>query len=109
MPYTLKLENNVLRFTLSGRVTGSDFMSAATEVTVYEKDVSVVPHRITDLDGAELAIGYPEISALAAKRRQLRFPNPLKSAIIARNPQHLGYARMNARIGYEIFLPLRRF
>jgi hypothetical protein len=61
------------------------------------------------LDGAELAIGYPEISALAAKRRQLRFPNPLKSAIIARNPQHLGYARMfqilndNPQITIRIF------
>lgn len=109
MAYTLKLENNVLRFTLSGRVTGSDLMSALFEVKKYEENVPVVPHRITDLDGAEMAIHYVDISSMAAHRRQLRFPNPFKSAIIARNPQQLGYARMfqtlndNPQITIRIF------
>jgi len=109
MPYTLKVENHVLRLTLTGRVTGSDLMRAAAEARNYEENVPVVPHRITDLDGAELAIHYADVSALAGKRRELRFPNPFKSAIIARNPQQLGYARMfqtlndNPQITIRIF------
>jgi hypothetical protein len=109
MPYTLKLENNVLRFTLTGRVTAGDLMHAAAEARSYEENVPIVPHRITDLDGAELAIHYTDISALAGKRRELRFSNPFKSAIIARNAQQLGYARMfqtlndNPQITIRIF------
>ena len=109
MPYTLTIENNVLRFTLTGRITGSDLMSAAAEARIYEENAPVIPHRITDLDGAELAIHYTDVSALAEKRRGLRFPNPFKSAIIARNPQQLGYARMfqtlndNPQITIRIF------
>jgi len=110
MPYKIAVENNVLRIALNGRITGGDLLDLAAETTNYEHGVDVVPHRITDMTGiAELAIHYPDVSNLAAKRRQLRFPNPFKSAIIACQVQHLGYARMfqtlndNPQIAIRIF------
>jgi len=110
MPYTIKLENKVLRLALSGRITGHDLLSVLAEAKNYETNVDVIPHRITDMSGiVELAVHYADVSVLAEKRRELRFPNSFKSAIIANNPQHLGYARMfqtlndNPQITIRIF------
>ncbi len=95
MPYTIRVENNVVRVALTGCITASDLTALAGESKNYEHNVAVVPHRITDMTGIEeLAIHYPDISALAAMRGQVRFPNAFKSAIIARNVNHVGYARM---------------
>ncbi len=110
MPYKITVENKVLRITLTGRVTSLDFDGIVTEAKNYEQNVDVVPHRITDMTGiVELGVNYPEISALAEKRRELHFPNPFKSAIIAVSKQHVGYARMfqtlndNPQIAIRIF------
>jgi hypothetical protein len=110
MPWKITVENKVLRITLSGRVTGRDFEDLTAEAKNYEENVEVVPHRITDLtEVQEWAIHYPEISALADKRRELLFPNRFKSAIIATSHQHVGYARMfqtlndNPQIAIRIF------
>jgi hypothetical protein len=110
MPYTIKFENDVLRVTLTGSITAQDLINLAAESKNYEHNVDVIPHRITDMRGIEeLMIHYPDISALAATRGQLRFPNLFKSAIIARDIQHLGYARMfqtlndNPQITIKIF------
>jgi hypothetical protein len=110
MPYKITVENKVLRITMSGRVTGLDLDGLVTEAGNYEQNVDVVPHRITDMTGiVELAVNYPEVSALAEKRRELHFANRFKSAIIATCGQHLGYARMfqtlndNPQITIRIF------
>jgi hypothetical protein len=95
MPYTITVENNVIRTVLTGRITPRDLADLAAESKNYEYDVAVIPHRITDMTKVEeLAIHYPDISALAATRGQLLFPNSFKSAIIACSIIHLGYARM---------------
>lgn len=95
MPYTIKVENNVVRIALTGRITAQDLVNLAGESKNYEHNVDVIPHRITDMAGIEeLAVHYPDISALAATRGQCHFPNAFKSAIIARDIHHLGYARM---------------
>jgi hypothetical protein len=110
MPYKITVENKVLRIALSGRVTGRDLVEIVAEAKHYEQDVDVVPHRITDMTGiVELAVSYPEVSTLAEKRRELHFPNRIKSAIIAASRQHMGYARMfqtlndNPQIAIRIF------
>ena len=110
MAYKITVENNVLRLMLSDRLTGRDFEDMVVEARNYEQDVEVVPHRITDMTRiTEMAIHYPDISAFAEKRRQLRFLNRFKSAIIATNEQHVGYARMfqtlndNPQIAIRIF------
>jgi hypothetical protein len=110
MPYTITVEKNVIRIALMGRVTAQDLVNLAAESKHYEQNVDVIPHRITDMTGIEeLAIHYPDISVLAATRGQLHFPNSFKSAIIARDMHHLGYARMfqtlneNPQIVIQIF------
>ena len=110
MPYTIKLENNVVRVALKGRITASDLVALAAESKNYEHDVEVIPHRITDMTGVEeLAIHYPDISALAAKRSPLRFPNAFKSAIIARDTHHVGYARMFQTLNHNPQIEVRIF
>jgi len=70
-------------------------VALAAESKNYEAGMAVIPHRIADMTGIEeLAIHYPDVSALAATRARLRFPNSYKSAIIARDVLHVGYARM---------------
>ena len=110
MPYKITVENKVIRVTLTGRITARDLVDLTAESKNYEHNVEVVPDRITDMTGIEeLSIHYPDVSALAATRGQLRFPNTIKSAIIARDVHHLGYARMfqtlnvNPQIVVEIF------
>ncbi len=99
-----------MRIALMGRIIAQDLVNLAAESKNYEHNVDVIPHRITDMTGIEeLAIHYPDISVLAATRGQLRFPNSFKSAIIARDMHHLGYARMfqtlneNPQIVVQIF------
>jgi hypothetical protein len=95
MPYKITVENKVIRVVLTGRITARDLVELTGESKNYEQNVDVIPHRITDMTGVEeLAIHFPDISALAARRGPLRFPNSVKSAIIARDILHLGYARM---------------
>jgi hypothetical protein len=110
MPYTITVKNKVVHCALTGRITGLDLAALQGESKNYEQNVDVVPHRITDLTGVEeLALHYPDISGLAEKRGQVHFPNKVKSAIIARDPLHLGYARMyqtlnnNPQMIIEIF------
>jgi hypothetical protein len=110
MPYTIKVENEVIRVALTGRITAQDLVNLAAESKNYEHNVAVIPHRITDMRGIEeLKIHYPDISTLAATRGKLRFPNSFKSAIIAHDIHHLGYARMfqtlndNPQIVVKIF------
>lgn len=111
MPFTIKIENEVIRIALTGNVTSQDLVALAEETKVYEHKTAVIPHRITDLTGIEeIAIHYPDISMFAAKRMQLRFPNSFKSAIIVRDGLPLAYARMfqtlneNPQITIRIFV-----
>jgi hypothetical protein len=102
MPYTITVENKVVRTALTGRITAQDLVALTGESKNYEENVDVVPHRITDMRGIEeLAIHFPDISALAEKRGQVRFPNAVKSAIIAHDRLHLGYARMYQTLNHN--------
>jgi hypothetical protein len=95
MPYTITVKNKVVHCALTGHITLQDLVALQGESKNYEQNVDVVPHRITDLTGVEeLALHYPDISGLAERRAQAHFPNTVKSAIIAQDKLHLGYARM---------------
>lgn len=110
MPYTITVENQVIRVVLTGRITSNDLVALVAESKNYEHNVDVIPHRITDMTAIEeLAIHYPDISALAATRGQCRFPNTFKSAIIARNAHHLGYARMFQTLNHNPQIVVRIF
>lgn len=109
MPYQISIEDEVLRISLSGRLTGRDLETTAGDIARCERN-TVVPHRITDMtDATKLEIGFPDVVALAETRRRLKFPNSFKSAIIAPRSEQYGYARMfqtlndNPQIAIRVF------
>lgn len=111
MPYSIGIENDVLRVRLNGRVTGAELNGCCEDILLCEQQAKIVPHRVTDMTRAEeLEVTYPEISALVEKRRNLQFPNRFKWAIVANTPLQLGFARMfqtlsdeNPKIAVRIF------
>ena len=67
-------------------------MDAAEEI---ENRSTVIPHRLTDLtQAAGMDVRFPDIFTLAMRRKARPFPNPFKSAIVACQPIHVGFARM---------------
>lgn len=109
MPYQILLDNDVLQIALRGRVTGDDLHALVDETANYER-APIIPDRVTDMSAiSELSIGFPDVLAAAEKRRNLRFPNSFKSAIVALESEHVGYARMfqtlndNPQIAIRIF------
>lgn len=109
MPYSISLENDVLRIRLTGRLTALELTECCVEVKNCGRPTTV-PHCVADLTGVtEVAIHYPEISDLAERCRRLRFPNPIKSAIVTSNQQHLGYARMFQTLNENPLIAIRIF
>lgn len=109
MSYQILIDNNVLQIALKGRVTGDDIQALVNETANYER-AAIIPHRVTDMSEiSEFDIGFPDVLAAAEKRRILRFPNSFKSAIVAPESEHVGYARMfqtlndNPQIAVRIF------
>lgn len=110
MPYKITVENKIVRTVMTGRITVKDLIDLMGESKNYEQNVDVIPHRITDLTGVEeLALHYPDISMLAAKRGQIHFPNSFKSAIIARDKLHVAYARMYQTLNHNPQMVIRIF
>jgi len=109
MPYRISIENNVLQITLNGHVTGIDLQKIVAETAQFER-TPIIPHRVTDLrEITNLDVSFPDVMTIAQQRRVLRFQNSFKSAIIAQDDLHLGYARMfqtlndNPQIFIKIF------
>jgi hypothetical protein len=109
MPYQISLDNNVLQIMLNGRITGSDLQAIVDETINYDR-AALVPHRVTDMSAiTELSIGFPDVLAVAERRRILKFPNPYKSAIVAPQSEHVGFARMmqtlndNPQVAIKVF------
>ena len=110
MAYLMALESGILRFTLSGAVTPQDLLDAMREADEIEKGLDPVPNRITTAAGViDIQIGYKEVRAFAWHRRDIRFPNVFRSAIVVSSPVQQGLARMfqtlndNPQIVIQIF------
>lgn len=110
MPFTIAIQPDLIRLTLSGVLTDEDLRGMGVAVTEIEAESFPIPSRITDMTGVtELQIGYAGVQALAAQRRAIAFPNTFKSAIVVEGPSQLGMARMfqtlndNPKITIEIF------
>ena len=109
MPYSIEMEDDVVHVRLTGRLTGLDLQKLCAEAVNYERQ-PVIPHRITDMRAVtEVAVHYPEIAAMAEKRRGIPFPHRFKSAIIADNPHHLVYARMFQTLNDNPHIAIRIF
>ena len=95
---------------LSGAITGRELQLLADELEAIEGRSAATPHRLTDLSTlTEPHPTYPDVRALAERRKAQTLANVVKSAIVAPRPIPLGFARMfqilneHPQITIEIF------
>jgi hypothetical protein len=95
MPFTIDTNQPILRVTFTGTLSNQDLLEAGKETARLESAYSVIPHRICDLRPVtRVEINFQGVLALATERLKLTFPNSFKSAIIASDVVHYGFARM---------------
>jgi hypothetical protein len=94
MPFEITDEHDYMLIRLHGAVTGDELLQAARGMRTIEAQHHSI-NRVTDLTSIEeLNFDYLDVEALAQIRRSLHFDAPIRSAIIASRPLHVGYARM---------------
>jgi SpoIIAA-like len=110
MAHVMALEADMIRVAVSGALTPQDLTDIMREADEIEKDMDPILSRITvHAPGTEVEVGYKEVKAFAWYRRELRFPNVFRSAIVVNSPVQRGIARMfqtlndNPQIVIEIF------
>ena len=95
MPYTVRFEGDICWATLHGTVTNADLLDLARKAAELEAKHAIVPHRIADFGTVdELKIDFAGVEALVRERSRKRFPNESKTALIAPDVIHYGFARM---------------
>jgi len=107
--FAIDVESNLIRVTLSGVLTEGDLRGIGDAADELEATTPVRP-RITDMTGVtELEVRYADVQVFATRRREIKFPNAFKSAIVVSGASQLGIARMfqtlndNPQITIEIF------
>jgi hypothetical protein len=94
MPFEISAPADYIMARFFGAVTPADLQALAEQTNVMEAR-HPVPNRLTDLTAVErFDFDFIAVSALADKRRVVRFPTPIRSAIIAVAPVAIGFSRM---------------
>jgi hypothetical protein len=110
MGISVAREGRILRIVLSGELTRDEFGRFVAEVERLEAASLPWPDRVTDLTGLRrVDIGFDDMARLAQRRRDLDIPNPIRSAIAARDAVQLGYARMYQTLNDHPLIDLRVF
>ena len=95
MSYALRMEGGTLKIEFSGTFTNQDLSRGVIDVEELEESSALPLHRIADLGPVErLEIDFAGVLTLAEARRWRRFKSPFKTAIIAPDIAHYGFARM---------------
>ena len=95
MSFEIRTDRPNLEIRIFGVFTNDDLRQLAIEARRIEAAENPVRHRITDTRGVtELACDFRGVAAFAEDRRRCAFPNAFKSAIIAPDVAHFGFARM---------------
>jgi len=95
MPYTINDDGPVLEFSLFGTLTNADLSKLGDDAWAIDGGAAIVKPRITDMRPiTRLEINFTGVSDLATTRLAMRFPNAFKSAIVAPDLPHFGFARM---------------
>jgi len=110
MSFEIRTDHPIIELRLFGTFTNDDLTHIAIEARRIETEEAVVRHRITDTrEITKLDIDFRGVSAFADERRACAFPNAFKSAIVAPEVAHYGFARMfqtlndHPRISIAIF------
>jgi hypothetical protein len=95
MPFQLLLQPEFLRVVVTGRLTREEVIALGIEVRKLEETCGRLPNRLTDVGGVEISeITAEDVREFARRRREARYPNPFRNAIVAPQPLQFGYARM---------------
>lgn len=94
MPFEITTRDNYILTRAYGVVTAADVVTVADRAEEVEARFPT-SNRLSDLTDVEnFDFDFTAVSALASRRRGLRFDVPVKSAIIALKPVAIGFARM---------------
>lgn len=111
MGYKIETTDGLIRFTLHDVVSSEDFARVAEEVRAIEARLEVTPDRITDMtEVTGMNVDFGSVESFAENRRKAVLKNKVKSAIIAPQALHFGFARMfqtlndNPSIEIKIFV-----
>jgi hypothetical protein len=95
MPYHLTREPDLVRLVYFGVITPPDLQSIADELKAIEQAHGASLNRLIDLTQASrLELTYPVLRPFTAQRMAQPSTNQVKSAIVAPQPVHVGFARM---------------
>jgi hypothetical protein len=95
MSFEIRTNRPYIEIRIFGTFTNEDLAQMALEARRIEAAEPVIRHRITDTrEITELACDFRGVAAFARDRRDSVFPNAFKSAIIAPDIAHFGFARM---------------
>jgi hypothetical protein len=110
MPFTIRSEDDLLSIHYSGVLTTLDLAELMDAIDDVESRFEKVPDRISDLtDVTGLSLSFADILTLAEHRKARSFPNRFRSAIIAPDPVHWGFARMFETLNDHPQLTIRLF
>jgi hypothetical protein len=94
MPFEITDEHGYMLIRLHGAVTGNELLQLTQEMRSIEARHQAID-RVTDVTRMEeINFDYLDVDAVAQIRRSLHFAAPIRSAIVASRPLHVGYARM---------------
>ncbi|MFI5166851.1 MAG: hypothetical protein ACHQQS_09550 [Thermoanaerobaculales bacterium] len=95
MPFEITYQGDFLFMRVFGVLTKRDLLNGAEEAEIVEKSLPTEMNRAIDVTSVEtFEIDFPTILAVAERRRRRKYRRPIKSALIARRPIEVGFARM---------------
>jgi len=104
------IKDGILFIEFTGVLSEADLDKMAMDVLDIENASPVVPHRISDLtEVSSMAIDFSSILSLARRRMDTVIGNPIKSAIVASKPEHIGFARMFQTVNRHTQITIRIF
>jgi hypothetical protein len=112
MAFDVRMEGPLLQVRIHGTVTPADLVALVDAVSELESAQPTTPDRITDLTGVEvdgMDVGFPEVLALAQRRRETLVKNPIRSAIVTSTVVQYGMARMFQTLNDHPQITLRIF
>ncbi len=100
MPIELTLQDSYLLVRMHGVITPADFVAYARDAEAIEARQPQSLDRITDLtEITQIDVHFGDMMQLAERRKSRQYTRPVKAAIIAREPVHVGMARMFQTLG----------
>ena len=95
MPFEITNQGEFFFLRLFGVLTRQDLLGTAAEAEVVEDTVPIGMNWAIDVTSVEsFEIDFPTVLSVAERRRLRKSRSSIKSAIIARKPIEVGFARM---------------